>query len=118
MCRAAEITKQGISVLVGNSSNHAESVNKVWKRKSHYSGKPVQKQSKPCKYCAKFHELKQEKCPAYGKKCQSCGIQSAKPLALFLLLLVLGKSNLQRMRLVTINDSFDHKIDGLMSFSR
>jgi hypothetical protein len=73
MCRAAEITKQGISVLVGNSSNHAESVNKVWKRKSHNSGKPVQKQSKPCKYCAKFHELKKKKCPAYGKEYRSCG---------------------------------------------
>jgi hypothetical protein len=60
MCRAAEITKQGISVLVGKSSNYAESVNKVWNRKSHNSGKPVQMQSKPYKYCANSNELKKE----------------------------------------------------------
>lgn len=70
MCRAAEIPKQGISVLVGNSNNQAETVNKVSKGKSNGSGKTLQKQNKPCKFCAKFHEPSKEKCPACGKKCR------------------------------------------------
>ncbi|XP_062572691.1 uncharacterized protein K02A2.6-like [Saccostrea cucullata] len=77
--RAAEITKQGISVLDGNNnslSSHTENVNKIGK------GKPSAKTSgskhshtdnnKPCKYCAKEHERKKENCPAYGKTCRLC----------------------------------------------
>lgn len=56
MCRAAEITKQGISVLIGNINNQAETVNKVSKGKSIGYGKPLQKQNKPSKLCAKSHE--------------------------------------------------------------
>lgn len=72
MCRAAEITKQGISVLFGNSNNQSETVNKVSKGKSNGSDKPLQMQNKPCKFCTKFHEPSKEKCLAYGKKCRLC----------------------------------------------
>lgn len=72
MCRAAEITKQGISVLFENSNNQAETVNKVSKGKSNGSGKPLQKQNKPCKFCAKFHEPSKEKSSAYGKTYRLC----------------------------------------------
>ena len=76
--RAAEITKQGISVLDGNAaaSCHAEKVNKVTKGKPYVktsANKQLHTQnSQPCKYCAKSHEHKKEKCPAYGKQCRSC----------------------------------------------
>ena len=76
--RAAEITKQRISVLDGNAAAncHAEKVNKVTKGKP-YVKTSANKQSRtqniqPCKYCAKSHEHKKEKCPAYGKQCRLC----------------------------------------------
>ncbi|XP_061178377.1 uncharacterized protein K02A2.6-like [Saccostrea echinata] len=75
MCRAAEITKQGISVLDGSSAL-TPAINKIIKqstRKPDEKKQASEKQKyKQCKFCGKYHELKKEKCPAYGQTCRKC----------------------------------------------
>ncbi|XP_062586506.1 uncharacterized protein LOC134257838 [Saccostrea cucullata] len=77
--RAAEITKQGIIVLDGNNnslSSHAENVNEIGRGKpsTNTTGSKHSHtdNNKFCKYCAKVHEPKKEKCAAYGKTCRLC----------------------------------------------
>ena len=72
MCRAAEITKQGISVLDGGACASGQTeVHKVTKTKGkRKSGRTSH--GKTCKFCGRIHELKKESCPAFGQECHKC----------------------------------------------
>ena len=60
MCRANEKANKH------NSEMKAESINKIDRHQKMAAMKSQ------CRYCGKSHELKKEKCPAFGKECARC----------------------------------------------
>ena len=74
MCRAAEITKQGISVLDGGACASGQTeVHKVTKTKGkRKSGRTSH--GKTCKYCGRIHELKRKVVQRLGKSATNATI--------------------------------------------
>ena len=74
MCWASEITKVGLSVLDGvTASIPVNKINKRSRKHTEFKKQVSDKQKhKQCKYCGKYHEMKREKCPAYGQTCRKC----------------------------------------------
>ena len=75
ICKSGETTAQHLKDLAT-----ATDANETRALKHHKEKKPRlpkdrrdSKGAKTCKYCGGNHELKREKCPAYGKTCGKCG---------------------------------------------
>ena len=75
ICKSGEITAQHMKDLAT-----ATDANEIHALKHHKEKKPRlpkdprdSKGAKTCNYCGGNHELKREKCPAYGKTCGKCG---------------------------------------------
>ena len=80
ICRANESTKQQLQTM-----HQSDEVNAVDEKTSKSDRKPKSKRDPKssktpklinCKFCAKKHEEKKEKCPAWGKTCDKCGAKN------------------------------------------
>ena len=80
ICRANECTKQQLKTI-----DQPEEVNVVDKKTLKGDRKPKSRRDPPsdktpklinCTFCAKKHEEKKEKCPAWGKTCDKCGAKN------------------------------------------
>ncbi|XP_011674436.2 uncharacterized protein K02A2.6-like [Strongylocentrotus purpuratus] len=79
ICKAVEAASLQMKAL-----KNEEVVYKVYKKvstgASHYSKRPGKSSGKlkdatdpkRCKFCCKMHEMKKEKCPAWGRTCMAC----------------------------------------------
>ena len=69
ICKTAEISQRQLEVMQPGT----QAVNVIAQKKRNLQRKPEKQQitNMQCKYCAGSH--KKGKCPAYGKKCRSCG---------------------------------------------
>jgi hypothetical protein len=90
ICRAYEQSNKHVKEFRDNESSSVHKVEQKQKSTNSsaekFGAKPKQqhkyeqpsrektkKLSKPCKFCSYKHEALKEKCPAWGKKCDSCG---------------------------------------------
>ena len=76
-CRAAESSVEQLKSLGGGEGAEAHAVHHKKKESSKHKHDKEQSQSRKqrdikCKFCGKTHEMKKEKCPAYGDKCTFC----------------------------------------------
>ena len=80
ICRANECTKQQLQTM-----DQPEEVNAVDNKTLKGDRKPKSRRNLPsdktpklinCKFCAKKHEEKKEKCPGWGKTCDKCGTKN------------------------------------------
>ena len=80
ICRANECTKQQLQTM-----HQSDEVNAVDEKTSKSDRKPKSKRDPKsgktpklinCKFCAKKHEEKKEKCPAWSKTCEKCGAKN------------------------------------------
>ena len=72
ICKSGETTAQHLKDLAAPKDPNANEVHTL----KHRSEKKLRRDSKgvkKCKYCGGTHELKREKCPAYGMTCGKCG---------------------------------------------
>ena len=69
ICKTAEISQEQLKVMQPGT----QAVNAISRKSGNYQKKPgkQQKVNTQCKYCTGSHQ--KGKCPAYGKKCRSCG---------------------------------------------
>lgn len=80
ICRANECTKQQLQTM--DQPDEVNAVDeKTPKRDRKSKSKRDPKSGKTpklinCKFCAKKHEEKKEKCPAWGKTCDKCGAKN------------------------------------------
>lgn len=65
MCRAMEVTSQNMKVL-----KQQETISRVAHKETKLPGR---RWIDKCKFCARAHEGDREKCPAFGRKCRTCG---------------------------------------------
>ena len=75
ICKSGETTAQHLKDLAtATDSNDVHALKHGDDRKPKLPKDPRDsKNAKRCKYCGGNHELKREKCPAYGKICGKCG---------------------------------------------
>ena len=66
ICKSGEATAQHLKDLAA-----ASDTSEIHALKQRFERKPA-KDAKRCKCCGDSHELKREKCPAYGKICSKC----------------------------------------------
>ena len=80
ICRATECPKQQLQTM-----DQPEEVSAVDKKTPKGDRKPKSRRDPPsdktqklinCKFCAKKHEEKKEKCPVWGKTCDKCGAKN------------------------------------------
>ena len=75
ICKSGETTAQHLKDLATATDMNEENALKLRddKKPKLPKGPTDSKNAKRCKYCGGNHELKREKCPAYGKTCGKCG---------------------------------------------
>ena len=79
--RASEVAEQQSKLIIDKSTIEEACAVKTHKKRAEAKQKrPVAHQNKKspsqCKFCGKKHEFVKEKCPAFGKKCNTCGGQN------------------------------------------
>lgn len=80
ICRANECTKQQLQTM--DQPDEVNAMDEKTPKRDHKSkSKRDPKSGKTpklisCKFCAKKHEEKKEKCPAWGKTCDKCGARN------------------------------------------
>lgn len=67
ICKAAELAAMQMKGMYEEKSDTVNVVRNKMTRQSHI---------KDCRYCEKSHEADKMHCPAFGKKCASCGKQN------------------------------------------
>ena len=72
ICKSGETTAQHLKDLAAAKDPNANEVHTL-KHRSEKKLRRDPKGAKKCKYCGGTHELKREKCPAYGKTWGKCG---------------------------------------------
>ena len=72
ICKSGETTAQHLKDLAAAKDPNVNEVHTL-KHRSEKKLRRDPKGVKKCKYCGGTHELKREKCPAYGKTCGKCG---------------------------------------------
>ena len=75
ICKSGETTARHLKDLATATDMNEENALKLRddKKPKLPKGPTDSKNAKRCKYCGGNHELKREKCPAYGKTCGKCG---------------------------------------------
>ena len=68
MCKKSDRTKYGDSV---NKVDNAKP-----RSQAGASGTGLVRPKLKCGFCGLFHERSKEKCPAWGKKCNNCGVKN------------------------------------------
>lgn len=73
ICRSAEATTSQLKVM-NNELHYIKTTSQHQSTNPKSSMKNAKSEHiKNCKYCGQSHDLKREKCPAYGKICSNCG---------------------------------------------
>lgn len=74
ICRSMEVTAENLKVV--KQEPKEDEVNSLQHR-SKLSARPSRQEGeKPCKFCTYRHILRKEKCPAWGKSCNTCGAKN------------------------------------------
>ena len=80
ICRANECTKQQLQTMDQPDEVYAVDERKPRRDRKLKSKNDTKNDKTPklinCKFCAKKHEEKKEKCPAWGKTCDKCGAKN------------------------------------------
>ena len=69
LCRAAELSRENCRTIAGPTmEEEVHAVSGGGAARQNYTRNTVE-----CKFCGRTHERDKRKCPAFGKKCKTCG---------------------------------------------
>ena len=74
-CRSMEATEEQMKAMGENETEKAHAV-KYKKKREGKTEKKFQDEIRDCKFCGTSHRMKKEVCPAWGKKCEECGLEN------------------------------------------